>query len=325
MDFSVVIPLYNKAPHVASALHSALGQSLRARAIIVVDDGSTDGGREIVEQIVDPRVTLLTRSPPSPGGYAARNLGIETAASEWIAFLDADDHWHADHLKSLANAITAAGRTVGGAFSRFEAVSGDRRTLYAVSQNHLRPDLPNDLPTLLRAWLDVGKCPVWTSAAAFRRDILLRAGLFPSGRSLRGGDKDLWLRAMAIAPLAYSPKVTAAFHQDTVNRVSNITGHNELPLITRTIGELLARQQQPTARLLKQLSNQEVRLYSRYSAGAGNPVGLKFLRALYMPFGIVTAIKVLAWSMLGLVLRLVIRLLSNDLGRRLTLKATVAK
>lgn len=304
MNFSVVIPLYNKEPHVALALRSALGQSLAAREVIVVDDGSTDGGREIVEHIVDPRLKLLTRSPPGPGGYAARNLGIERAASEWIAFLDADDQWHPDHLKSLADAITAAGSMVGGAFSRFEAVSGSRRTLYAVSQTHLRPDLPNDLPSLLRAWLDAGKCPVWTSAAAFRRDILLRAGLFPSGRSLRGGDKDMWLRAMAIAPLAFSPRVTAEFHQDTVNRVSNITWHKELPLITQTIRDLLARHQPPTTRLLKQLSNHEVRLYSRYSAGAGNPVGPKFLRALYLPSGAGTALKVLAWSMLGLVIRL---------------------
>ena len=66
MDFSVVIPLYNKAPHVAAALQSALDQSLPAREIIVVDDGSTDGSREIVEGLGHSRVKLLTRSPPGP-------------------------------------------------------------------------------------------------------------------------------------------------------------------------------------------------------------------------------------------------------------------
>ena len=305
MDFTVVIPLYNKAPHVAAALQSALSQSLPAREILVVDDGSTDGSREIVERLADPRIKLLTRSPPGPGGYAARNLGIESAASAWIAFLDADDHWHANHLQSLADAVAAAGDSVGGAFSRFETVNGSRRKLYAMSQRYLRPGAPNDLATMLRAWLDAGSCPVWTSAASFRREILLRAGLFPSGRSLRGGDKDLWLRAMVIAPLAYSPQVTAEFHQDAANRVSNITRHNELPLLTQTIRGLLAHHERPVTGLLKRVSNLEVRLYTRYAAGAGDSVGPIFLRALYMPAGGVAAIKVLTWSTLGLLFGLV--------------------
>jgi glycosyltransferase involved in cell wall biosynthesis len=305
MDFSVVIPLYNKAPHVASALRSVLDQTLAAREVIVVDDGSTDGSREIVEQYGDARVRLLTRSPPNAGGYAARNLGIETATSEWIAFLDADDHWHADHLQSLADAVARTGQTAGGAFSRFEALKGGAREIYAVSRRYLSPDKPNSFGDMLRAWLDAGRCPVWTSVAAFRRDVLIRAGLFPSGRSLRGGDKDLWLRAMAIAPMAYSPAVTAEFHQDAVNRVSRTTSHDALPLITITIRELLGRNAPPITDLLKRLSNHEIRLYAKYSAGAGNPVGPKFLRALYMPSGLVTAIKVIAWSGAGLSVRAV--------------------
>lgn len=299
MDFSVVIPLFNKAPHVASAVQSALAQSLAAREVIVIDDGSSDGSREIVKQIGDPRVKLLARSPPGAGGYAARNLGIEMATSEWIAFLDADDLWHANHLQSLADAIKTAGDSVGGAFSRFEAVNAGRRWVYTVSERSLRVGAPNDLPTMLRAWLDAGKCPVWTSAAAFRRNILLRAGLFPSGRSLRGGDKDLWLRAMAIAPMAYSPDITAEFHQDAVNRMSRTTSHDALPLIALTIRELLAGHEQPVTGLLKRLSNQEIRLYAKYSAGAGNPVGPKFLWALYLPSGAITALKVITWSSLG--------------------------
>ena len=303
MDFSVVIPLYNKAPHVAAAVQSALDQSLPAREIIVVDDGSTDGSTQIVEHFDDPRVKLLNRSPPGPGGYAARNLGIESAASDWIAFLDADDYWHADHLQSLADAVARSGELVGGAFSRLEVVKGSERAIYPVSRRYLSPDRPNSFADMLGAWLDAGRCPVWTSAAAFQRDVLLRAGLFPSGRTLRGGDKDLFLRAMALAPTAYSQAVTGGFREDAVNRVSNITWHNELPLITVTIRELLTSQEPPIAGLLRQVSNHEIALYAKHSAGRGHPVGLNFLEALYMPSGLGTALKVSTWSALGLLIR----------------------
>ena len=303
MDFSVVIPLYNKAPHVAEALQSALDQSLAPREIIVVDDGSTDGSKEIVERFGDPRVQLLTRSPPGPGGYAARNLGSETAAGDWVAFLDADDYWHADHLQSLADAVGRAGEGVGGAFSRMEVVRGDQRALLAVSERYLRPGRANSFADMLRAWLDAERCPVWTSASAFRRDVLLRAGLFPSGRTLRGGDKDLWLRAMAIAPMAYSPAITGGFREDAVNRVSDSTSHNDLPLIALTIRELLAGQQPPITDLLKQISNHEIGLYAKHSAGRGRPVGLTFFQALYLPSGLGSAIQMLTWSTLGVFLR----------------------
>src|SRR3546814_18007665 len=105
--FSVVMPLYNKAAHVRAAIESALSQSLPAHEILVIDNRSTDGGRELVAAIDDERIRLLDLPAPGPGGYAGRNLGIHAARGDWIAFLDADDLWQPDHLAVLAEAITA--------------------------------------------------------------------------------------------------------------------------------------------------------------------------------------------------------------------------
>src|SRR3546814_4572645 len=79
-----------------------------------------------------------------------------------------------------------------------------------------------NFPQFLRAWLEVSECPLWTGAIAFRRELLMEAGLFPEGRAVRGGDKDLWLRAMRHTRLVYAPVITAEFNRDSLNKVSKI-------------------------------------------------------------------------------------------------------
>src|SRR3546814_13546028 len=106
--FSVIMPLYNKAPHVAASINSVLAQSLSPHELIIIDDCSSDGGRDIAAAVRDPRIRLFERKSPGPGGYAARNLGIRQASGDWNAFLDADDIWHENHLAVLPDAIAQA-------------------------------------------------------------------------------------------------------------------------------------------------------------------------------------------------------------------------
>lgn len=294
MDVTVVIPLFNKAPHVEAAVRSALGQTLSPRELLVIDDGSTDGGLDVVRAIDDPRLTVLTRSRPGPGGYAARNHGIRHARGEWVAFLDADDLWLPHHLADMAEAVAACAEPAGGVFTRFEVKEAGRDRLYPVAEDILAPGRAMDLSTIVRAWLATGRCPIWTSACAFRKDVLVKAGLFPEGRARRGGDKDMWLRAAARARTAYAPSVSAEFHQDTVNRVTTSTGHTDLPVIAQTIRELIPAAMPEERRLLRALSNQEVALYARYATGARMKIDGRFLRSIYLPQGLREAATVLA-------------------------------
>jgi glycosyltransferase involved in cell wall biosynthesis len=96
---SVVIPLFNKKQYVTRAVHSVLNQAHTDFELIVVDDGSTDGGAEIVRSISDPRIRLFSQK--NGGVSRARNAGVEMARAEWIAFLDADDEYELDFLQQV--------------------------------------------------------------------------------------------------------------------------------------------------------------------------------------------------------------------------------
>ncbi|HBA66860.1 MAG TPA: hypothetical protein DCZ48_11915, partial [Methylococcaceae bacterium] len=95
MNISVVIPAYNSAEFIADAVNSILKQTRPITEIIIVDDGSTDNTQQIVEALPGP-ITYIKQ--PNQGPSAARNTGIKTANSEWIAFLDADDQWTTDKI-----------------------------------------------------------------------------------------------------------------------------------------------------------------------------------------------------------------------------------
>lgn len=103
---SVVIPCYNKAPYIGATIRSVLAQSVRPGEIIVVDDGSTDDSVDVIRSFGE--VVRLYRQE-NRGESAARNRGIDLAAGEWIALLDADDVWEPRKLEQqLAAAETEA-------------------------------------------------------------------------------------------------------------------------------------------------------------------------------------------------------------------------
>ena len=103
----VIIPLYNGARYIEQTLSSVLTQSLPADEIVVVDDGSTDGGAgaAIVEEMGEKHPVRLLHKP-NGGQSSARNLGVRNSTSDLIAFLDQDDLWYSDHLQLLSKAVS---------------------------------------------------------------------------------------------------------------------------------------------------------------------------------------------------------------------------
>ncbi len=92
---SVILPVYNRAGCVARAIKSVLSQSYRHFELLVINDGSTDGTRRVLDGFT-PLITILDQ--PHTGAEAARNLGLDHARGEFVAFIDSDDEWYPDRL-----------------------------------------------------------------------------------------------------------------------------------------------------------------------------------------------------------------------------------
>ena len=109
MKFSVIIPLYNKAPYVQKALESVFAQTYTDFELIIVNDGSTDDSAAIAEECLHTShlsplaFRLITQE--NSGVSAARNNGVSVSSGEYIAFLDADDWWAPTFLEKMAQLI----------------------------------------------------------------------------------------------------------------------------------------------------------------------------------------------------------------------------
>ncbi len=94
--YSIVIPAYNGSDSITQTLNSCFKQSVKELEVVVVDDGSSDNTLEVLGQITDPRLVVVSQKNAGPA--AARNHGMRVAKGRYIAFLDADDVWYPDFL-----------------------------------------------------------------------------------------------------------------------------------------------------------------------------------------------------------------------------------
>ncbi|MCI2285479.1 glycosyltransferase [Colwellia sp. MSW7] len=96
--FSVVIPLYNRANIVEKVINSVIAQTCQDFEIIIVDDGSKDNAKEVIDNIRDNRIRYIYQE--NGGGSKARNTGIDNAKGKYVAFLDSDDVFLPHHLET---------------------------------------------------------------------------------------------------------------------------------------------------------------------------------------------------------------------------------
>ena len=242
MKFTVVIPLYNKKNYVSRAVQSVLAQTFQDYEMLVIDDGSTDGGGEVVRNFTDPRLFLFQQE--NMGVASARNRGIELARGELIAFLDADDEWKPGFLETMI------------ALRKRFPQAGMYACAYAQSRNNkVRISKVKEVP--LSPWEGVmpgyfrsaalGDPPIHTSSVAIPREILLGVGGFPVGKRM-GEDLDLWGRIALQYPVVFSWSTGGVYHQDAENRACDrFTEEDEHPFV-ETCRSLKREEIKPTMR-----------------------------------------------------------------------------
>lgn len=100
---SVIIPVYNSEKYLAECLKSVINQTLKEIEILCVNDGSTDGSAEILEQYAkkDERIKIFNQE--NKGAGSARNVGLKEAKGEFLAFLDSDDFYNVDYIEKMYN------------------------------------------------------------------------------------------------------------------------------------------------------------------------------------------------------------------------------
>lgn len=216
--FTIIIPIHNKLPHLDRSIHSVLKQSFTDFELLLVDDASQDGSLERIKEYSDPRICILTRTSPGPGGYAARNLGIREAKYEWIAFLDADDEWHENYLEEIYRCINKHPEVDIVATKWVRVTSEADKVQLILNKNRNNIYTTFDLVDYLKIHEYV-----WTGAVVTHINIINKAGAFPVDKLCkRGGDVDTWIRWLDMSNKnILINDVLSYYYQGTVNQVTN--------------------------------------------------------------------------------------------------------
>ena len=206
--FSIIIPVYNGAKHIDGAIESVLSQTVSDWELLIVDDGSTDDTASVLEKYAgDSRITVI--SQPNSGVSAARNTGIAHAKGSHLAFLDADDVWHPDHLEVMRELIAKypdAG--LYGTFTKTKLVNGSEITSCDFFKDREETVYLEDFFEAYRKDKSAKMFTVITTCTT--AEAMKKAGGFPLHTPI-GEDLEMSLRVAAYYPVVLSSRATATY------------------------------------------------------------------------------------------------------------------
>lgn len=195
---SVVMPAYNIAEYIAESLDSVLAQTFKDYETIVINDGSLDT-KELEKNLESYRDKIIYLKQENRGAGIARNIAVEHARGELVAFLDGDDVWKPDFLaaqiefleKNDFDMVYADAELFGGSIY-------DGQTFMQTAPSAGKVDF--------ESLLDL-RCNVITSGTVVRRQTIFDAGMFEWKR-IRAQDFVLWLKiARSGARVGYQKKI----------------------------------------------------------------------------------------------------------------------
>jgi len=240
---SVIIPVYNAENYISQAVNSAAGLP-EVREVLVVDDGSTDDSVSICKQIAKENGKIKVLGHPdgkNHGRSASRNLGINKASSEYIAFLDADDFYLPERFVSDAR-IFSEQPDIDGIYGATSAIFEDQESRdlffrrFDAEVSTFKMEIAPD--ALAGALLFGGEGHFTTDAITLRKKLFNKTGYF-SEKLDQGEDSHLWIRAALCGRLMAgsigSPVAVRRVHRENSIHTGEHQQRLERVVITRSV------------------------------------------------------------------------------------------
>ena len=223
-NISVVIPTYNRRQTIGRSIDSILNQTLFPSEIIVVDDGSTDGTSDYIQSNF-PSIRLLQQ--PNKGVSSARNMGIRSSNSDWVALLDSDDEWFP---KKLEKQVMTLSQNLDIKFCHTEEIWIRNGVRVNQMKKHQKYG-----GHIFNKCLDM--CRISPSSVLFHRSILDDVGYFDKDQKVCE-DYDLWLRITAKYPVLYIDESLIkkyGGHEDQLSKVKDGIESHRIKVLEKLI------------------------------------------------------------------------------------------
>lgn len=224
-NITIIIPAFNAGRVLVRALDSVLCQTVQPVEVIVVNDGSTDDTQLVAETYArDHRLPLRVLSKPNGGVSSARNLGIQSAITEYVALLDADDEFESKHIESITAAIAVRPDSPlywTGIARQFddggEAEAGSLPDFSAIARRHTTGGPGDSIYDVSASAFDelLNGSYIPTSASVFKRLCNDHLNLFDE--QLHFGEDWLFYLQLLDRGGVFIDKVTAIIHRDGSN------------------------------------------------------------------------------------------------------------
>jgi len=263
---SAIIPTYNRATLVKEAVESVLAQTFRDFEVIVVDDGSIDNTRSVIETMDDNRIRYFCKN--NGGCASARNFGMAKAHGDFIAFLDSDDLWPKNFLQVMLNHLESKPEC-GCVYCLVTVTYPDGQKKESYRAEYCKSGwITKDL---------FKKSFIWIQTTLFRKNAL--EGIIFDESMRNGADNDVLLRFSTRFQFLFVPDIQIIFraeHGISPRRDFSSINCNSIRFLERFYFRLGGDKLIPKNIARKRLGHKYRRLAKKYTA-EGNRTAAIFL------------------------------------------------
>ena len=211
MRFSVIIPLYNKAPYVVKAIGSVLAQTFTDYELVIMDDGSKDNSFEIAKEAMESRARCHLYKQQNAGVSMARNDAVALSQGEYLCFLDADDWWEPTFLEEMDKFVDEFPEA--GIYGTNYTIVNETKRKTRVANIGVEEGFEKGYINYCKVYAKNMAMPLWTGAVCVPRKVFDEMHGFPKGIKL-GEDFLLWIRIALKYKVAFLNKPLAYYNQD---------------------------------------------------------------------------------------------------------------